>query len=348
VTSGVLLKGLWVIKLTAQSESEGNCIMLIRKSSSPASTVRSSEITPERSFWEFQQSRRRFLGGAAAVGVGAIAATRLPGILHPDSVQTVASSYTVSDAQTPEAKATHYNNFYEYGTDKSDPARNAGTLHTRPWTVQVTGLVKKPLTVNIDDLLHYRPLESRVYRHRCVEAWSMVIPWDGYSLSEFVKFCEPLSTAKYVQFISLVDKKQMPELPGGYDWPYSEGLRMDEAMNPLALLTFGCYGNVLPNQNGAPVRVVMPWKYGFKNAKSIVKFNFTDKQPHTTWNEISPQEYGFYSNVNPSVDHPRWSQAHERRIDSSAFPRTIPTLPFNGYADQVAGLYAGMDLRKNY
>ncbi len=209
-------------------------------------------------------------------------------------------------------------------------------------------MVKKPQTINIDDLLAYRPIENRVYRHRCVEAWSMVIPWDGYSLSEFINFCEPLPSAKFVQFLSLYDKKQMPDAPSGYDWPYSEGLRLDEAMNPLCLLTFGCYGNVLPNQNGAPIRVVSPWKYGFKNGKSIVRFHFTDKQPKTTWNQQNSEEYGFYSNVNPAVDHPRWSQAHERRIDASAFPRTIPTLLFNGYADQVASLYAGMDLRKFY
>jgi sulfoxide reductase catalytic subunit YedY len=176
----------------------------------------------------------------------------------------------------------------------------------------------------------------------------MVIPWDGYSLSEFINFCEPLPSAKYVQFVTLVDRKQMPDLPGGYNWPYSEGLRLDEAMNPLALLTFGCYGQTLPNQNGAPIRVVMPWKYGFKNAKSIVKFHFTDKQPHTTWNDQNSREYGFYSNVNPSVDHPRWTQSRERRIDSSAFPKTIPTQMFNGYSDQVASLYTGMDLKKNY
>lgn len=176
----------------------------------------------------------------------------------------------------------------------------------------------------------------------------MVIPWDGYSLSEFIKWCEPLPSAKFVQFVSLVDKNQMPDLPGGFDWPYSEGLRMDEAMNPLALLTFGCYGDVLPNQNGAPVRVVMPWKYGFKNAKSIVQFHFTDQQPKTTWNEMSAREYGFYSNVNPQVDHPRWSQAHERRIDTAAFPHTIPTQMFNGYGDQVASLYSGMDLTKYF
>lgn len=327
---------------------------MLLKSSDLESVLRSSEITPESAFHRFQQSRRRFLAGAAVVGAGAVAATRLRSILNPqavhaaDQLQAVASKYTLSDPQTPFAKATSYNNFYEYGTDKSDPARNAHTLHTRPWTVQVTGMVKKPQTLDIDSIMKYRPLENRVYRHRCVEAWSMVIPWDGYSLSEFINFCDPLPSAKYVQFISLVDKKQMPELPGGYDWPYSEGLRLDEAMNPLALLTFGCYGQTLPNQNGAPIRVVMPWKYGFKNGKSIVRFHFTDKQPKTTWNEINSQEYGFYSNVNPTVDHPRWSQAHERRIDSSAFPKTIPTLPFNGYANEVASMYAGMNLRKFY
>ena len=327
---------------------------MLLKSSNLDSTIRSSEITPERAFQQFQQSRRRFLAGAATLGAGAITATQLPSFLHPqlvhadEQLQVIPSKYTVSDNQTPFAKATHYNNFYEYGTDKADPGKNAHTLHTRPWTVQVTGMVQKPQTLDIDSIMKYRPLESRVYRHRCVEAWSMVIPWDGYSLSEFIQFCNPLSSAKYVQFISLVDKKQMPDLPGGYDWPYSEGLRLDEAMNPLALLTFGCYGQTLPNQNGAPIRVVMPWKYGFKNGKSIVRFHFTDKQPKTTWNEINSEEYGFYSNVNPTVDHPRWSQAHERRIDSSAFPRTVPTLPFNGYANEVASMYTGMNLRKYF
>ena len=332
--------------------------MLIRNSGRWGTEPRSSEITPESEFRSGAGSRRGFLKSVAYTGataaVGAVAGRRIPEFLQPAAVEaaseltTVPSPYTLSDPQTPESKATNYNNFYEFGTDKSDPAKNAHTLHTRPWTVKVTGMVTKPQTVNIDDVIHYRPLESRVYRHRCVEAWSMVIPWDGYSLSEFIKFCQPTSSAKYVQFISLVDKKQMPDLPGGFDWPYSEGLRLDEALNPLALLCFGCYGNVLPNQNGAPIRVVMPWKYGFKNAKSIVRFHFTDKQPKTTWNEISSQEYGFYSNVNPHVDHPRWSQAHERRIDSSAFPHTIPTQMFNGYEDQVASLYNGMDLRKYY
>ena len=325
--------------------------MLTRTSSKLGPEPLASEITPKAAF----QDRRQFLTAAAVLGAGTIAATRLPGILNPKTsvhaqqkLTTVNSKYTVPDQQTPYKKATTYNNFYEFGTDKADPARNAHTLQTRPWTVQVTGMVKKQQTVNIEDLLKYRPIESRVYRHRCVEAWSMVIPWDGYSLSEFINFCQPLPSAKYVQFISNLNKKQMPDLPGGYDWPYSEGLRMDEAMNPLTLLTFGMYGEVLPNQNGAPIRVVTPWKYGFKNGKSIVRFHFTDKQPKTTWNEINSGEYGFYSNVNPNVDHPRWSQAHERRIDASVFPHSVATQMFNGYGDQVASLYNGMDLKKNF
>jgi sulfoxide reductase catalytic subunit YedY len=328
--------------------------MLVRRSESLDSTLRSSDITPQSTFERFQQQRRTFLTGAATLGIGAYALSRVPGLfvpsttVHAQSLSSTPSKYTVPDNQTPFAKATNYNNFYEFGIDKSDPAKHAGSLKTRPWTVQVTGMVKKPQTLDIDQLLKYRAIESRVYRHRCVEAWSMVIPWDGYSLSEFINLCEPLPSAKYVQFLSLADKKQMPDLPFGYNWPYSEGLRLDEAMNPLALLTFGCYGQVLPNQNGAPIRVVSPWKYGFKNGKSIVRFHFTDKQPHTTWNDQSSEEYGFYSNVNPKVDHPRWSQARERRIDSSAFPKTIPTLMFNGYADQVASLYNGMDLKRYF
>ncbi len=322
--------------------------MLIRKKIE--GNVPSSEITPKQHFL----SRRNLITGAAAAGVGVLALRSVPGLIHPDAVhadqklEAASSKYTVPDAQTPFSKATTYNNFYEFGTDKSDPAKNAHTLHTRPWTVQVTGLVKKPLTLDIDSILKYRPLESRVYRHRCVEAWSMVIPWDGYSLSEFINFVQPLPSAKFVQFLSDDKSSDMPHKPFGYNWPYSEGLRMDEAMNPLCLLTFGCYGEVLPNQNGAPIRVVSPWKYGFKNGKSIVKINFTDKQPRTLWNDMAANEYGFYSNVNPKVDHPRWSQAHERRIDSSAFPKTIPTLMFNGYGDQVASMYAGMDLKKYY
>jgi sulfoxide reductase catalytic subunit YedY len=315
--------------------------MLIRK----ADSVRSSEITPESVF----HNRRQFLTSTATLGAGAIASSVLPlSAFADEALKMNSSKYTVPDPQTPLAKAAGFNNFYEFGVEKSAPAKNARTLQTRPWTMQVAGLVKKPQTVGIDDLLHYRPLESRVYRHRCVEAWSMVIPWIGYSLSEFINFCEPLPSAKYVQFISNLNRKQMPDLPGGYDWPYSEGLRMDEAMHPLSLLCFGCYGSVLPNQNGAPVRIILPWKYGFKSAKSIVKVVFTDKQPKTLWNEISSQEYGFYSNVNPTVDHPRWSQAHERRIDSALLPHSVPTQMFNGYAEEVASLYSGMDLKKYY
>jgi len=244
---------------------------------------------------------------------------------------------------------THYNNYYEFGVDKGDPAKNAGSLPTRPWSIKVEGLVTKPLTFDIDELLKLHPLEDRVYRHRCVEAWSMVIPWVGYSLSELIKQCQPLSTAKYVQFLSYYDRhveKWADE--STIDWPYSEGLRIDEAMNPLTLLTFGLYGETLPNQDGAPVRVVLPWKYGFKSAKSIVTVRFLAKQPRTTWNDLAPNEYGFYSNVNPNVDHPRWSQKTERRIGLPFYEQRRTTLMFNGYSDQVASLYAGMDLRKNY
>lgn len=324
--------------------------MLIRDHNTLGPEPPSSEITPKEAFF----SRRDLLTGAAALGIGALALKRVPGLFHPAAVhadsklQTVPSSYTVAEPQTPFSKATTFNNYYEFGTDKGDPSRNAHTLRTRPWTVEISGLVKKPQTLDIDAIMRLKPIESRVYRHRCVEAWSMVIPWDGYALSNLISVVDPLPSAKYVQFLSFYDRKSMPEAPGSYNWPYSEGLRMDEAMNPLCLLTFGCYGEVLPNQNGAPIRVVSPWKYGFKNGKAITKIVFVDKQPRTLWNEAGPSEYGFYSNVNPTVNHPRWSQAHERRIDSSAFPKTIPTLPFNGYADQVASLYNGMDLKKYY
>ena len=295
---------------------------------------------------ESSLDRRGFLSRAAIMAAGATAAGMLPRrAFGADPLKTIPGKFQATDPQTPFARASVYNNFYEFGIPKDQPAKNAHTMHTRPWTVQVTGMVKKPLTINIDDLMAYRPLESRVYRHRCVEAWSMVIPWDGYSLSEFIGFCDPLPSAKYVQFISLYDHKQMPEAPGDFDWPYSEGLRMDEAMHPLTLLTFGCYGEVLPNQNGAPVRIILPWKWGYKSAKSIVKFNFTDKQPRTLWNEANPGEYGFYSNVNPKGRS--FSQARERRIDAG-FPHEIPTQMFNGYGDEVASLYAGMDLNKYY
>jgi len=308
--------------------------------------IASSEITPWETYRAYQQTRRSLLAGMGAVAATAVlprranAATKL-------SVKP--SAYTVPDRDTtPEAKAQSYNNFYEFGEDKSDPAHNASKIHIRPWTVKVEGLVSKPQVLNIDDLLAYRPLEQRIYRFRCVEAWSMVIPWDGYPLAELIKFVNPLPSAKFVQFISKQDSSVM-ELPEGIEFPYSEGLRMDEAMNPLTLLTFGSYGEVLANQQGAPIRVIVPWKYGFKSAKSIVRIKFTDKMPSTTWNDMAPDEYGFYSNVNPSVDHPRWSQAHERLLNTNTlFPKVVPTLMFNGYGDQVAGLYAGMDLRKNF
>jgi sulfoxide reductase catalytic subunit YedY len=324
--------------------------MLMKDKRARGEDVASSEITPKAAFF----SRRNFVTTAATLGVGALALKQVPGLWHPAAVHadqklaTVPSKYIVPDAQSPFAKATTWNNYYEFGLGYDLPSKNAHTLRTRPWTVQVAGLVKKPQTVDIDTIMKYRPLEDRVYRHRCVEAWSMVIPWVGYSMSEFISAMEPLPSAKFVQFISVSDNKDMPDKPSGYDWPYSEGLRMDEAMNPLCLLTFGCYGEVLPNQNGAPIRGVSPWKYGFKNGKSIVKIIFTDKQPSTLWNEINSREYGFYSNVNPNVDHPRWTQAHERRIDSSTFPKTVPTQMFNGYSDQVASMYAGMDLKKYY
>ena len=315
--------------------------MLIRK----PDAIRSSEITP-KSVWT---NRRAFL---AAAGAAALGSTRLLGAQGHG--QTAAKIATVKSplstaGLTPTDKndATHYNNFYEFGTDKTDPARNAGSLQTSPWAVKVEGLVEKPKTVSLDDLAHYRPQEERVYRMRCVEAWSMVIPWAGYSLSQFIDWCRPLSSAKYVQFLSLYDPRQMPEAGGsGIDWPYTEGLRMDEAMHPLTLLTFGMYGEPLPKQDGAPVRIVVPWKYGYKSIKSITTIRFVDKEPPTTWNRLAPDEFGFYSNVNPEVDHPRWSQRSERVIGAPVWKPRQPTLMFNGYADQVAGLYKGMDLRK--
>ena len=312
--------------------------------------IPSSEITSQETYKAFQATRRQMLKGMGAVGAAAAVGAAFPGVARAlTKLNTVSTPYTVPDeAITPESKAQSYNNFYEFGEDKGDPAQNAHTLHTRPWTVKVEGLCKKPKTIDIDKIIGYRPIQQRVYRFRCVEAWSMVIPWDGYALSDFISAMEPLPSAKYVQFLSLADKKQ-EMLPDGISWPYTEGLRMDEAMNPLTLLTFGSYGETLANQQGAPIRVIVPWKYGFKSAKSIVTIRFTDKQPPTTWNELAPEEYGFYSNVNPAVDHPRWSQAHERLLNSnSIFPKTVPTLPFNGYGEQVASLYAGMDLRKNF
>ena len=260
------------------------------------------------------------------------------------------SGALVMDKPTAYSDASTYNNFYEFGTDKSDPAQHAHTLKPRPWTVAVEGEVKKPGTFDLDGLLKLAPLEERIYRLRCVEGWSMVIPWTGYSLAELVKRVEPTGNAKYVQFVTLADRNQMPGLRSSVlDWPYAEGLRLDEAMQPLALLAFGMYGEALPNQNGAPVRVVVPWKYGFKSAKSIVRIRFVEKQPKTSWELAAPSEYGFYSNVNPQVDHPRWSQATERRIgEDGLFAKRRATLMFNGYEPQVGQLYAGMDLRRQF
>ena len=325
--------------------------MLIRK----PSEIPSSEITSQENYHRFFD-RRRFLRGAAA-GAAVAGASRLAGILSPKTtafadtkLQTVKSPLTTTGEQlTSLQDITHYNNFYEFGVDKGDPAKNAGVLPTRPWTVKVEGKVKQPKTFDIDTLLKLRPLEDRVYRHRCVEAWSMVIPWVGYSLSEFIKECDPLPSAKYVQFLSYYDKHvEKWTSESSIFWPYSEGLRMDEAMHPLTLLTFGLYGDVLPNQDGAPIRIVLPWKYGFKSAKSIVTVRFVDKMPPTTWNEQAPNEYGFYSNVNPNHDHPRWSQKTERRIGQPFYAQRRTTLMFNGYGDQVASLYNGMDLNKYY
>jgi methionine sulfoxide reductase catalytic subunit len=315
--------------------------------------VSSSEITSKDQYL----NRRRFIAGAAALGTAALGADRVAELIAPHTgaladskLETVKSPLSTTGEQlTSLADITHYNNYYEFGVDKSDPAKNAGALPTRPWTIKVEGKVAKPLTFDIDTLLKLRPLEERVYRFRCVEAWSMVIPWVGYSLSEFIKQCNPLSTAKYVQFLSYFNSKvDKWAYQSTISWPYSEGLRMDEAMHPLTLLTFGLYGDVLPNQDGAPVRIIVPWKYGFKSAKSIVTVKFLDKQPATTWNDMASNEYGFYSNVNPQVDHPRWSQKTERRIGLPFYAQRKDTLMFNGYADQVASLYNGMNLKRYY
>ncbi len=321
------------------------------------SDIPSSAITPRDKYLNRRRFLRNAASSAAAAGAAALGAERLAqvfspaaGVLADTKLQTVKSPLTTTGEQlTSFEDVTHYNNYYEFGVDKSDPAKNAGVLPTRPWTVRVEGHVKKPKTFDIDALLKLRPLEDRVYRHRCVEAWSMVIPWVGYSLSEFINQCEPLSSARYVQFLSYYNsgvEKWTSE--STIYWPYSEGLRMDEAMNPLTLLTFGLYGDVLPNQNGAPIRIVVPWKYGFKSAKSIVTVRFLDRQPPTTWNDQNSHEYGFYSNVNPNVDHPRWSQKVERRIGLPFYAQRRATLMFNGYGKQVASLYNGMDLKKDF
>ena len=313
--------------------------MIIRK----PSDLRYSEVTPKQVYL----NRRRFLG-AGSLGLGTLissrngqASTKLSGVTK--------SSYTVDekvDKITPLDVITHYNNFYEFGTDKEDPSRNAGNFRTSPWMVKIEGEVAKPKTLDLDEIMKLAPLEERIYRHRCVEAWSIVVPWIGYPLNALLKQVEPTSKAKFVAFESYYDRKQMPQGAwAGIPFPYLEGLRLDEAMHPLALLAVGLYGDTLPNQDGAPFRLVVPWKYGFKSIKSIVKIRLVEKQPPATWNLVASNEYGFYSNVNPEVDHPRWSQAKERRL-GEFFKRN--TLKFNGYGDQVASLYSGMDLRKYY
>ena len=318
--------------------------MLIKK----PSDIPSSEITPEGLYL----SRRRFLGGAGAL-VGAVAAgSAISEILSPSQsalagtkLQYSQSQYSTSEKQTPLNDITHYNNYYEFSTDKYEPADLAKNFNTRPWTIKVEGLANKPKTFDIDALLKMQ-LQERIYRMRCVEGWSMVIPWVGIPLSAVLDDVQPNSKAKFVEFTSLKDPKRFPgQQRNVLDWPYVEGLRMDEAMHPLTILAVGLYGETLPNQDGAPVRLVVPWKYGFKGIKAIVNIKLVDYQPTSSWTKAAPNEYGFYSNVNPEVDHPRWSQAKERRIGE--FTKR-PTLMFNGYGDQVASLYTGMNLKKNY
>ena len=309
--------------------------MLIRK---PAD-LRHSDVTPK----QFYLNRRRFLAAGSAIAGAWALPTPAGATMKLNNVTK--SAYTVNEKITPLADITSYNNYYEFGTDKGDPSQYANTLRPSPWQVVVGGMVNKPKTYDLDSIMKIAPLEERIYRHRCVEAWSIVVPWIGFPLAALLKEVEPNAKAKFVAFQTLYDPKQMP-LGGraGIELPYVEGLRLDEAMHPLALLAVGLYGETLPNQNGAPFRLVVPWKYGFKSIKSIVKITLTDKQPPTTWNITNAREYGFYSNVNPTVDHPRWTQAQERRL-GELFKRK--TLMFNGYSE-VASLYTGMDLRKNY
>jgi len=321
--------------------------MLIKK----PEDIKSSEITPKELFL----NRRQFiaasaLGSAAFAGLNLLDPPRAQALEKLPNVKKGPVAFNTSEKLTSLKDITTYNNFYELGTDKGDPAQNAKYLVTKPWNVEVEGAVKKPRTYGVEDIMKMAPLEERIYRLRCVEAWSMVIPWIGFPLSTLISQVEPTSNAKFVQFVTLVDPQRLPgQRPSIFgnpiDWPYVEGLRMDEAMHALTILSFGLYGEILPAQNGAPLRLVVPWKYGFKSIKSIVKVRFVEQQPPTSWNKMQPQEYGFYSNVNPEVDHPRWSQATERRIGE--FLRR-KTLPFNGYGEQVASLYKGMDLKKFY
>ena len=315
----------------------------------------SSEITPRAAYEQRRQWLKLLAAGAAGSTLAAWAArdarasTAAPGRLAPlPGARSAVSGAVTMERLTSYQDVTTYNNFYEFGTDKSDPAKYAKSLKTRPWTVTVEGEVRKPGTFDIEALLKLAPMEERIYRLRCVEGWSMVIPWVGWSLAELIRRVEPTGNAKFVQFVTLADPAQMPGLRSSVlKWPYVEALRLDEAMHPLTLLAFGMYGEILPNQNGAPVRLVVPWKYGFKSGKSLVAIRFLEKQPKTSWELSSPEEYGFYSNVNPTVDHPRWSQATERRIgEDGLFAKRRATLMFNGYEAQVGPLYAGMDLRR--
>lgn len=319
--------------------------MLIKK----AEEIRSSEITPR----DLYLNRRKFLAGAAIAGAALTAGYKLHEAFSPstsafagnkiDGVQK--SSFSTNEAVTPYKDVTHYNNYYEFSTNKEGPAELAKNFRTHPWKVKIDGQVEKKQELDVDTIIKMAPPEERIYRHRCVEGWSIVVPWIGFSLSELIKRVNPTSKAKFVEFTTLLDMTQMPgQQRKVLDWPYVEGLRMDEAMHPLALLCFGMYGEDLPNQDGAPLRIVLPWKYGFKSAKAIVRIRFTEKQPTNSWNEATPFEYGFYANVNPNVDHPRWSQARERRLGEFL---KRPTLMFNGY-DQVASLYSGMDLKKYF
>ena len=312
-----------------------------------------SDITPESIY----RDRRAWMTQALAWGASGLGgmgladaarAATLPPAVPLEHVKSEIAGAQVMDKPTALADATSYNNFYEFGTDKADPAQNAHTLRTRPWTVVVDGEVRRPQTFDIDALLKLAPIEERIYRLRCVEGWSMVIPWLGWSLSHLIKRVEPTGNAKFVEFTTLADPKQMPGVGRKIlNWPYTEGLRLDEALHPLTLINLGMYGQTLPNQNGAPVRLVVPWKYGFKSAKSLVRIRLVERQPRTSWETAIPSEYGFFSNVNPEVDHPRWSQATERRIgEDGLFAKKRKTLMFNGYEAQVGQLYSGMDLRK--
>ena len=331
--------------------------MLIKSSGNGFDHSIPSEITARRIYDGRRDMMKLLATGAAGAAMAGWAArdafsqVAKPGKLAalPGGKSAVAGANTMEKV-TDYKDASTYNNFYEFGTDKADPAKNAHTLQPKPWTVEIEGMVKKPGKYTLEDLVKLSAREERIYRLRCVEGWSMVIPWVGYSLAELIKKVEPTGSAKYVEFITQADPKTMPFVGSRVlEWPYVEGLRLDEANHPLTLLAFGMYGEVLPNQSGAPVRLVVPWKYGFKSGKSIVKIRFTDKEPRTAWNKAASQEYGFYSNVNPDVDHPRWSQATERRIgEDGLFAKKRKTFMYNGYEAQVASLYTGMDLKKNF